>query len=153
MSDENRVSFSQLFPLLESEIRCGHSFSFTASGVSMLPFIRDGKDRVTLSPISGPLQVGDIIFYRRKNGSFILHRIVRKEKDGSLTLCGDNQYYLEKNIQEDQVIARLTGLKRNGKNISLTSPRARAWFLCLPARRFILHVRASIKGRMKKLFS
>lgn len=153
MSDESKVSFSLLFPILESKIRDGHSFSFTASGVSMLPFIRNGKDQVTLSPITRPLKAGDIIFYRRRNGIFVLHRIVKKEKDGSFTLCGDNQYYLEKNIQEDQIIAILTELKRNGKNVSLSSPKARAWSRYLPARRFILHVRASIKGRMKKLFS
>lgn len=147
-----KVRFEELFPIIEETIKKGNSFSFCAFGCSMLPFIRNGKDTVTLGPVREPLAKNDIIFYRRENGQFVLHRIVKVCPDGSFSLCGDNQYSIEKGITCDRIIARLDRLQRNGKDVALNSPAVFLWCRYLPLRRWILHGKSAIIHRIKRLF-
>lgn len=147
-----KVRFEDLFPIIEETLGKGKNFSFCAFGNSMLPFIRNGKDTVTLGPINAPLAKNDVIFYRRKNGQFVLHRIVSARPDGSFYLCGDNQFRIEKGIEKHQVIARLIRLERDGKEISLNSLPARFWYFLLPFRRFWLHIKSSGPNRIKRIF-
>ncbi len=148
MNDVERYSFSALYPILKEEIDRGNSFSFTAFGNSMHPFIRGGKDRVTLSPITENLRAGDVIFYRRQNGMFVLHRIIRVTETG-FDLCGDNQYWIESGIQPEQVIAIMTKLEKKGLILSPSSLKSRIWRFFLPFRRLFLHFLAYIKVRTK----
>ena len=152
MKINKRVNFEELFPIIEETIKSGNQFTFCAFGISMLPFIRNGKDIVTLGPIKSELKKNDIIFYRRANGQFVLHRIINKASDESFDLCGDNQYYIEKGICTKQIIAKLDCLERNGKQIDLSSFKVRLWCFLLPLRRFLLHVKSAIRWRLRKLF-
>jgi len=88
MNPNQKVSFEALFPIIKEELDRGESFAFTAFGNSMHPTIQGGIHRVTLSPIKDELKKGDILFYRRKNGVFVLHRLCKIEADGTLTFCG-----------------------------------------------------------------
>ena len=151
MNANKKVRFEELYPLIQETIGNGDTVSFCAFGVSMLPFIRNGKDLVTLGPVLQKLAVNDIIFYRRKSGQFVLHRIVKIYPDGSFGLCGDNQYHIENEITQEQVIAKLVGLNRKGKEISLTSPLVRVWCFFLPFRRFFLNAERAFAYRIKKL--
>jgi hypothetical protein len=148
MAESTKVSFSELYPILKEQIDSGNNFVFTAFGKSMYPFIKGGRDRVTLSPIGSKPKKNDIIFYRRKNGAFVLHRIVKKAGE-TYQLCGDNQYYIEKGIETGDIIARLTEIERKNKKIDPYGIRSRLWCFFLPARRFLLHVIAYIKSKMK----
>ena len=82
------------------------------------PFILGNRDRVTLSPITGKLKKNDLPFYRRANGQFVLHRIVKVEKDGTYTCCGDHQWWLEKGLKHDQMIGVATEYVRKGKRLT-----------------------------------
>ena len=119
--NNQRISFQEIFPLIEEKIAKGESFSFLAHGDSMLPFLKNGKDLVTLSPVTNKIKPGDVIFYRRENGMFVLHRVIKTFDNGEMWLCGDNQLYIERNIFPCQVIAILTGIERDGKKVSLSS--------------------------------
>ena len=152
MNKTVRASFAELYPFLREAIDGGHSFTFTAFGNSMHPYLRGGSDRVTLSPVRTPLKAGDVVFYRREQGGFVLHRIVRAEK-GTLSLCGDNQYVIERGVSEDQVIAVLTERERGGRKKSPACASARIWVFFLPLRRFFLHAGSFFMRRIKKLFS
>ena len=149
MKKEFDVTFAGVYSLVEGEIRAGHSFVFTPNGVSMLPTIVGGKDVATLSPLSGDPKKNDIVFYRRDNGGFVLHRVVRRPKNGVFTLCGDNQSFLEKGVRRDQLLARLTSLSRDGKKIPLRSLRARLFAFFLPVRRFYLRSRSFLRSRFR----
>lgn len=72
--------------LMESVLSSGHRFRFTAHGVSMSPFIRDG-DRVELERITA-LKVGDIVAASREE-KLLVHRIVAV-KNGKVLLKGDH---------------------------------------------------------------
>ena len=84
------------------------------SGGSMSPFLVHGRDTVYLSKISKPLKKGDMVLYRRAGGSYVLHRIFKVE-DGSYTMVGDAQTYLEPGIRPDQICAIVTAAYRKDK--------------------------------------
>ncbi len=148
MNKSMNVHFSELLPLISDTIQSGKSFTFTAFGNSMHPFLRGGSDRVTLSPPEAKIRVGDIVFYQRESGEFVLHRIVNIKED-KFTLCGDNQYILEKNIKKEQFIAQFSARERNGKILKNTSLLHQIWIWHLPVRRFLLHVVSFIKRRIQ----
>lgn len=112
------VSLNELYPLIHERLQEGQSVTMTITGTSMYPFILGGRDRVTLSPITGELKKNDLPLYRRRNGAFVLHRIVRVEKDGSYTCCGDHQWQLEKGLRREQMIGIATEYVRKGKHLT-----------------------------------
>lgn len=84
------------------------------SGSSMTPFLAPGRDTVYLSKVDRPLKRGDMVLYQRENGHYVLHRILRAEKD-SYTMVGDAQYQTEPGIRADQIRAVVTAVRRKGK--------------------------------------
>ncbi len=80
----------------------------TPTGNSMLPLIEEGKDTVKIVPVTVPLKKYDVILYRRPNGKYVLHRIVKITKKGYV-LCGDNQVGLEKYVKDGWVIGVMEG--------------------------------------------
>lgn len=151
MTSSKKVHFEELFPIIEETVAHGNEFSFCAFGSSMLPYIRNGKDLVTLGPVKNKLKRNDIIFYRREHGQFVLHRIVKVRQDQTYDLCGDNQFRIEKGIKAPQIIAVLVHLERDGKEIRLDSLISRLWCFFLPLRRFLLHVKSAILIRIKRI--
>ena len=99
------LPMSEMVGLIEEVISGDGEFRLYPRGTSMLPLIRQGKDSVILVK-PGLLSIGDIILYRRKNGQFVLHRIVKMKGD-NLVICGDNQVSLEYGITVSDVIAKV----------------------------------------------
>lgn len=112
------VHLADFYPLIQETLANGGTFSLTITGSSMYPFIVGQRDKVTLSPIKRALKKNDLPLYRRDDGRFILHRIVRVEKDGTYTCCGDHQTCLEKGLRRDQMIGIATEYIRKGKRIT-----------------------------------
>lgn len=84
------------------------------SGTSMWPLLQEGKSRVHIVARDGmKLSKGDIVLYRRSDGTFVLHRIVKVKKN-SFFLCGDHQWRPLEQIQEAQFLAVAQGFFRNG---------------------------------------
>lgn len=114
----NKVRLEDFYPLIKETLDSGGTFSMTITGTSMFPFILGNRDKVTLSPITGKLKKNDLPLYRRDDGAFVLHRIVKVEKDGTYTCCGDHQVALEKGLRHDQMIGIATEFVRKGKRIT-----------------------------------
>ena len=91
---------------------------FTPGGISMLPLLRHHENPVVLRPVEGRLKKGDVPFYKRGNGQYVLHRIVKVRKDG-YNLCGDNQVVVEKGVTDAMIFAKMVGFYRNGEYISV----------------------------------
>ena len=88
------------------------------SGTSMWPLLKEGKSQVQL--VSGrtkQLKKGDIVLYRRKDGTLVLHRIEKIVKKNTYLVCGDHQWKLEEQIGEDQILAAAQGFFINGRYI------------------------------------
>ena len=115
---ETPVWLDQLFPLIQERLAAGESVQFTPRGISMRPMIEGGRDQVVLSPLPEKLKKYDLPLYRRKNGQFVLHRIVKVCKDGTYTCCGDHQCQLEKGLRHEQMIGLATSYVRKGKKLT-----------------------------------
>lgn len=87
-------------------------------GNSMLPILQEGKCMVQVIRIEGkPLQEGDVVLYRRKNGAYILHRIMRKIEEDTFLVCGDHQWKPDEPVKEEQILAVAQAFFRNGHYI------------------------------------
>lgn len=109
-----RLPMEELMPILQLQMETAGSAQLTVTGWSMLPMLHNRKDQVTIVPATGEEKRGDLILYRRENGRYVLHRILRKTRDG-FVCCGDNQWLTER-ISSQQVLALVSGFTRNGKN-------------------------------------
>lgn len=103
-----------LIPELLALLEQTDSVPLTISGNSMTPFLAHGRDTVFLSKVTRPLKKGDMIFYRRQNGQYVLHRICRVHPD-SFDLVGDAQTYIETGIRPEQVLAIVNTVRRKGR--------------------------------------
>ena len=128
------------------------SVPLVISGGSMTPFLAHGRDVVYLSKVRQPLKRGDMVFYRRDSGTYVLHRIYRVEGE-SYTLLGDAQTQTEPGIRPDQILARVTAVRRKGKLLQKGSFRwdffEKVWIRLVPLRPAL---RAAY-SRIKKLFN
>lgn len=104
------------------------------TGNSMLPFIRDGRDRVVLKHLE-QVSVGDILLFRI-NGRYVLHRLVARQGD-RLTLMGDGNIRGQEHCSVSDVIGTVVEIIRpSGRRIK--PARGRVWGLLKPVRRYLL---------------
>lgn len=97
--------------ILRQFIHDGKKVCVNISGSSMAPFLINHRDSVCLAAAHRPLIPGDIVFYQRDNGQFVLHRIC-KIKRNQYYLAGDAQTILEGPIRENQIFARVISVCR-----------------------------------------
>ena len=147
-NSEHSVKLNDMFPIIEEKLKSGGDVIFKPRGVSMLPLIRQGLDSVTVSPVKAAPEVGDVIFYRRPDGQFVLHRIIGKDSLGYI-LCGDNQWIKEHGVKPQWIIGVMTAVERDGKTVDVCHPTYLRYVKRLPLRRLKLKLR-SIAGRIKR---
>lgn len=148
---EQPIELRDLEPFIETVFASGSRLMFYPKGRSMEPFLHDRREKIVLvrPAEKGDYRKGDIIFYKRENGSFILHRIVGERRDG-FVLCGDAQTVREFGIRPDQVIARVEGFYRGRRLIDCRKNLryrflASLWVFLLPVRRGLLILRHPIR--------
>lgn len=146
------VQLEQLLPLMEEQLSAGKNVRFSPRGTSMLPMLRQGKDSVVLSPVPERLKKYDLPLYRRENGQFVLHRIVKAEE--TYTCIGDNQYHLESGLRHEQMIAVVTAFVRDGQEHSVEEWRYRAycriWHYSRPVRYGFARCKGVVKTVLKR---
>lgn len=87
-------------------------FVFPIKGSSMQPLFHTGC-RVMLMKIDH-IKKNDIIFYKREDGSFVLHRVVKILNNHKLKMIGDHQLNYEI-IDEALAFAKVYGYYKNDK--------------------------------------
>ena len=107
------IPMEELSELILLQLKNGGRARLTVTGSSMAPMLQHRRDTVELIPVAGPQKKGELILYRRDNGQYVLHRIVKVVKDGYIC-CGDNQAMREP-VRHDQLIAVVDGFIRKGK--------------------------------------
>ena len=94
---------------------------YTNTGDSMMPLLREHRDLMIIKPRpEGRLQRYDVPLYRRDNGQYILHRILRVRPD-DYVICGDNRACIEQGIQDRHIFGILDAVVRDGVTIPLRS--------------------------------
>ena len=149
---EKETQLSALLPIIQEKLDAGQNVTFSPRGVSMQPMLKQGRDRVTLSPVKGPLKKYDLPLYRMDSGKFILHRIVAV---GEHYICrGDNTYVDEIGIRQDQMIGVVSSFTRGNRSISVQSPLyrlyCRVWVAAYPLRCFVRRGMGFLRRRLKR---
>ena len=177
------VPLEQLAPIMSECLAGGQEVVLTITGHSMSPFLRNKKDQVVLVACDpAALQPGDVPLYRRRNGKYILHRIVERDdgvsrtrwgEEGALpsrcnsleyTMLGDAQWQEEPHIGPDQIVAVATAFISRGKrwecdSDAYCSNRLR-WHHLRPLRPLLVrgyhlprHIRYGIPYRLRRLLN
>lgn len=127
----------QMDLLLPELLEQTEAFPLTVTGYSMTPFLAHQRDTVWLSKVTSPLKRGDIVFYRRESGGWVLHRIIRCTGE-TYTLLGDAQTIPEPGVTREQIRAVVIRAARKGKTIIpgcfLWEFFAKAWPRMVPLR-------------------
>ena len=146
-----KVPMEELAELIALQLKESGRAELVVTGSSMHPLFHSRKDKVVL--IVRTPKKPDIILYRRDNGAYILHRIVR-EKNGIFIVTGDNQWVLEE-VRPDQVLAVVDGWYRKGR---LKTPKSFSyklyvwfWVGLLPLRKPVLAVRRKAGKLIRKI--
>ena len=137
----------------EEELENSGKLVYTTVGVSMMPLIKQDRDISIISKPNGRLKKFDVALYKRPNGQYVLHRVVKVLEDGYVIL-GDNCASKEYNIKESQILGVLTSLVRNGKEINLNSfgykLYVRARYAHYPVRVIILKTKRFLRKLLKR---
>jgi signal peptidase I len=100
----------------------GALLRFQAQGRSMYPFIKHG-DIIVIEPRNGSyVSMGDVIFYRRSDGSTTAHRLVKinDRKDNMVLLTkGDALKYTDAPITPAQVMGQVIMIEGRGRKLKL----------------------------------
>lgn len=115
------VNTREYVGVLKDMVEEGMEVSMTVAGTSMEPFLVHNRDRITFQKPTGPIKKGDMVFYRRMTGEYVMHRVM-KVKDHRYYLAGDHQTSLEGPIEEAQIFARVVSVQRNGVWLTETDP-------------------------------
>lgn len=115
------IEIDELYPLIKEVIESGGEFRFYPRGTSMEPLLHQGDDSVVLGAAT-EINEGDVLFYKRKNGMFVLHRLIEK-RGGTYTMCGDNQFSLEYGLEPSQVLAKMVGFYKKEEFHSVDEPQ------------------------------
>jgi hypothetical protein len=148
-SQNNFFELSEAESAIREVLDSGGEFEFRPRGTSMLPLIKEGRDSVTIVKPRGRLKRGDVALYKRSNGKFVLHRVIRV-LDTEYIMCGDNQVIPEQGITEEQIIAvvskfRIDGILYTADSKKLIRYEKRRRNLIL--RRILLGIKRRIKNK------
>ena len=113
----------------------------TNKGTSMMPLLRENRDLMVIRKRgAGRFQKYDAVLFRRHNGDYVLHRILRVNPD-SYWIVGDNCISGE-TVAEEQIMGILTEIVRDGRTIHVTDKGyrifVRVWCALFPLRSFRL---------------
>ena len=124
----------------------------TTSGLSMMPMLRDRRDTVVITPVSGRLNKYDVALYRYGN-KYLLHRVVKVLPD-SYICCGDNCITPEIGVTDADVIGILSEVWRGDKKLDLNSRRYKMYYKLRVAtfglRRFVRRMGGKILSVFRK---
>lgn len=137
--------------LLGALLEQGVSCTFEARGSSMNPFIKNG-DLITISPLfcSAP-EIGEVVAFRDPADRLLVHRVVGKKRQGYL-IKGDNVENPDGVIQSENILGRLTAVRRNGRKIRFGFGPERFLILALTRRRAFFSAFLSLGLRIRSMF-
>ena len=115
------------------------------TGTSMLPLLKEGRDLVELESCSQErLKKGDVVLYKKNEGTLVLHRIIKTENGEFFTVLGDHQFNNDERVNNNQIIAVACGFFIKGRYVNEKTRWYRLykkiWLCNLNVRRIILAV-------------
>ena len=151
----SKLTLAQLAPIISETLRSGNTVTFTPSGNSMYPFLRDKENTVTVKSPDFPLSLYDIALFYDSDRRLVLHRVIATH-DGYYDFCGDNRFVPEKNIPQSDILGVVVSVGVNGENINLSDKNYIKYCEKLAKRRKKLQKKASfahVLRRAKNVFN
>ncbi len=133
----NAVIIPELIALIEQ----GHTVTLPLKGISMRPFLEDGRDKAVLTRAT-TFKKGDAVLAEIEPKRYVLHRIVRIDGD-DVTLMGDGNLSLE-TCKRSDIKAFAMGFYRKGRgrlektNGLKWTLYSFVWMALRPVRRYLL---------------
>lgn len=121
----------------------------TTSGISMKPMLRDRRDTVVITPVSGRLKKYDVALYRYK-GKYLLHRVVKVLPD-SYVCCGDNCITPETGVTDADVVGILSEVWRGDKKLKLDGAGYKLYYKLRVATFGIRRACRRLMGKLRSL--
>lgn len=111
---ERVVDTREYVSVLREIAESGKVVSLRIAGSSMSPFLAHGRDYIYFTKPDRELRVGDMVFYQRRNGQYVMHRIYKVKAEGYY-IVGDAQTEIEGPVARDQIFAFITKVKRKDR--------------------------------------
>jgi len=115
--------------LFEDILRNGTSLRVRVTGRSMAPFLNGGEILTIKKIPDSSFQIGDLIFFKTRYGSLLLHRIIRKQyKDMVIFQTkGDAAVIPDEPVSEHDVLGKVYKIEKilssgRTKHIDMESP-------------------------------
>ena len=141
------VDTQEYVTMLRELVEEGHQVNLLISGSSMSPFLIHHRDTIYFQKPHRELKAGDMVFYRRVNGKYVMHRILKIRPEG-FYMIGDGQTEVEGPLQREQIFGLVTAVKRKGR---LIRPGdfwweffARVWLRIIPLRGLIRRIYSAL---------
>ena len=113
---------------------------YRVQGNSMYPVLRDNDLVVVKKTPPELLHKGNILVYRGKDGQHVVHRLIKKDKEGIFYLKGDGYNLSSEPANRDSIVGKAIGLVRDNRYKSLNRVmELRSWFV------------SAVKGYAKRL--
>lgn len=126
----------------------GREVSMVIFGSSMSPFLIHQRDTIFFRKPDRELRAGDMVFYERPNGQYVMHRIQKVRPEGYY-IIGDGQTAVEGPVKREQIFALITRVVRKGKELASGDFWweffAGVWLHLIPLRRVIMTLYARIR--------
>lgn len=129
-------------PVLKELVQEGNSVPLLVSGSSMAPFLVHLRDTIIISKPEDTLKKGDMVFYNRASGQYVMHRIHHIDRQGNLYIVGDAQTEIEGPIHPNQVFGVIKKVIRKGKILQKGDLWwfffEKVWIHCIPIRNLVI---------------
>ena len=99
----------------KTELEKNGTIAFVAEGYSMWPIIKHRGSSVIVESKKERLTELEVGFYKRQDGTYVLHRVIEVLPDGYV-MCGDSQLFIEK-VSEEQVFGKLVGFYKKANYV------------------------------------
>lgn len=136
------LSNEELLPEVAILLSEGNRVTIRAKGNSMLPFIVGGRDSVVLQQ-KDHYRVGDIVLAEISPNVFVLHRIIKIDKE-QIILMGDGNLRETEVCRVENIHGHVVSILHKGKQVDCNSwkerGKARVWRAVLPIRRYLLAI-------------
>lgn len=138
-----KVDTREYVSVLRDLTREGKEVSMVISGNSMSPFLIHARDSICFKAPWREPRRGDMVFFERSAGQFVMHRILRKKAEGYY-IIGDAQTDIEGPVRPDQIFAIITKVCRKGEWLKpgdfWWEFFEHFWLRMIPARRVLMRL-------------
>lgn len=136
-----KVDTKEYVSMLRELTEAGKEVSMLIAGSSMSPFLIHERDSICFKKPDRTLRRGDMVFYQRPGGQYVMHRIYKVSAEGYY-IVGDAQQDIEGPVKREQIFALITKVRRKGKWIApgdfWWEFFEHVWIRMVPVRRLII---------------